>query len=495
MSGIRAQEQLSRLGEEVNLLLAHIQGRPGTRLPQYFSSDGQLRTGSPPLLIPPTWDISYFLDRVAAISLNSAGSTPAQVRAPVAADPRREPDPGPRMSDWAFLLWARDFLAAIAYPATVETLIITREYRKARTSRFVRKRDAQRHSSKLWRRFPAAYVLEGGSDSLLVDTATMRNYGQKIERRMFQYALIMFPLIAFLIWASFMVYSGRVLMRENSTLRTAVKDLDAQILQVQREEWPKYPSRLNGDVDWSTADLPPFCGDSSPTSTVSPATLRSAAAEIIPQPPKYPADSTLPRSGPQHQALCLEQVSLQQREKQLKDMHAMWVQFALPLQYSIAPYAVLFEQPFPEECDNKKTRFYCAFEKMELETHRYGMEQMVDGLIGAILPVVYALIGSIVSLFRAITAHAEADCLSPSDFAATRNRLMLGIVTGTVVGLFSDTLGWGSQASAALPLGPTALALLAGFASDRVFGMFDKLTERLFGNAGDGQRLQATARR
>jgi hypothetical protein len=110
------------------------------------------------------------------------------------------------------------------------------------------------------------------------------------------------------------------------------------------------------------------------------------------------------------------------------------------------------------------------------------MEQMVDGLMGAILPVAYAWLGTLASLFRRIGIKAEMETLGPTDYGAVRTSLILGLLAGTVIGLFSDVIGWG-DAHGTIPLGSTALALLAGFAADRVFVLLDTVAERVFGRA------------
>ena len=60
--------------------------------------------------------------------------------------------------------------------------------------------------------------------------------------------------------------------------------------------------------------------------------------------------------------------------------------------------------------------------------------------------------------------------------------LVLGVITGAVIGLFFSLLPQGQGVG--LPLSTTALALLAGYATDRVFELFDKFSTRVFSAAG-----------
>lgn len=69
--------------------------------------------------------------------------------------------------------------------------------------------------------------------------------------------------------------------------------------------------------------------------------------------------------------------------------------------------------------------------------------------------------------------------LGPAEYDGMMSSLVLGGLTGAVIGLFSNVVPQSEQ-SAGLPLATTALALLAGYAADRVFAMFDNLAKRVF---------------
>ena len=106
------------------------------------------------------------------------------------------------------------------------------------------------------------------------------------------------------------------------------------------------------------------------------------------------------------------------------------------------------------------------------------MQQMINGILAGIMPAMYAALGALASLFRRLANKVENERLGPSDYSAMLASLVLGVLMGTIIGLFSNALQGGQ--SVTLPLSTTALALLAGYATDRVFSMFDNLSERVF---------------
>jgi hypothetical protein len=106
------------------------------------------------------------------------------------------------------------------------------------------------------------------------------------------------------------------------------------------------------------------------------------------------------------------------------------------------------------------------------------MQQLLNGLLAGIMPAMYAALGALVSLFRRLAILAEKELLGSGEYGVM-NSLVLGGLTGAVIGLFSNVVQQGEQ-SAGLPLATTALALLAGYAADQVFAMFDSLAMRVF---------------
>ena len=120
MSEPRADEpEKTHLLDDIFLLLDHLQRQGDSRLQAHFSDTRQgITVGATGMVAKAPCD-SYreFLTRLERIRNDGASST--------LQDPQQ-------LDDVSFLRWSRDFLAAVAAPATVETIIITREYMDAR---------------------------------------------------------------------------------------------------------------------------------------------------------------------------------------------------------------------------------------------------------------------------------------------------------------------------------------------------------------------------
>ena len=177
--------------------------------------------------------------------------------------------------------------------------------------------------------------------------------------------------------------------------------------------------------------------------------------------------------------LCSEYARLEARSLELKEQHGLWVTISSPFRLFMSPASIF--RPIPPFPGCAPKDMLCVMRKLDLETHRYAMEQVLDGFIGGVLPVTYALLGSLAALFRNLNARADASRLSPADYGSIRNIMLLGVITGSVIGLFSDSLGWGGHEASGIPLASTALALLGGFASERVFAVFESLSVQVFG--------------
>ena len=149
-----------------------MQRLPDTRLALFFQArsgrDRDPASKADP--VPPTCSQSYFLDRLAAIAAAGPQARPNGVSAPLGAAPIVEDgDPGPHLNDLAFLLWARDFLAAVIYPASVETIRVTRAFRISRGRGFSFRLPrppteyATEHERSLWKYGPWSPPMPGPS--------------------------------------------------------------------------------------------------------------------------------------------------------------------------------------------------------------------------------------------------------------------------------------------------------------------------------------------
>lgn len=100
-----------------------------------------------------------------------------------------------------------------------------------------------------------------------------------------------------------------------------------------------------------------------------------------------------------------------------------------------------------------------------------------------VLPILFALVGTIASLLRDIGNKITDNLLAPRDETLALMRVPLGLMAGVAVGLFFSPSATATQISAGagvLTLSASGLAFIAGYAADGFFRMLDTLTTRVF---------------
>jgi len=129
--GFDPQTEHTRALKDVWVLLDFLGRQADSRLQAQFEDTRiGLATPSCKLAAPPCRTYRHFLKRVMSISDTLSGSDPAApAQSPTAGSP---PEGDEGMEDLDFLYFTRDFLAAVAAPATVHTIGVTRAYINAR---------------------------------------------------------------------------------------------------------------------------------------------------------------------------------------------------------------------------------------------------------------------------------------------------------------------------------------------------------------------------
>jgi hypothetical protein len=102
-----------------------------------------------------------------------------------------------------------------------------------------------------------------------------------------------------------------------------------------------------------------------------------------------------------------------------------------------------------------------------------------------ILPVIFGLLGTLVFVILDFYGKIRDSRLDPRDNSLCLIRLVLGMVTGSCIGLFySTTAPAGAspteRVSAALSLSASGIAFLAGFGVEGVFNMLQGMVGRVF---------------
>jgi hypothetical protein len=103
---------------------------------------------------------------------------------------------------------------------------------------------------------------------------------------------------------------------------------------------------------------------------------------------------------------------------------------------------------------------------------------------GYILPIMFALLGTLIGAFRSILNRIRANELAPRDLVRMKLGIPTGLVAGIAVGLFlspsSVPLQGEGGVAGQLTLTASGLGFLAGYASHRFFGFLDNVIRSVF---------------
>jgi hypothetical protein len=477
-----SEHALEPVLRDVGLLLDYLNRLPDMRLEQCFRPAPAQHPAAASVLTPPCQSQSYFLGRIAAIAALGKAARPNDITEPPAGNAPAGggatgavPDTvGSSLGNLAFLIWSRDLLAAVSSPATLDTIRVTRAYRAGRMME------------------PVVLRTTGNGHGTADERDLfMSRYGLEIARRMRLFQLLAIFLLWFSLYLSSMVYSGQVLMAENAALQTgwaahetrlreAVAE-DANLVQASLHagQRPALPLlALEYCAMRPSTGVPPrlevvrLASASTSSGDLAAPTLADPGTAVPPTAQVYISD--------RQRSLCEEREHLAKRESELRRSHGVWTEAASPViaLSSPLPGMIYFARTLQREL------FHWTDQPPDrtLESERYATEQLINGLLAGIMPAMYAALGALASLFRRLAQKAEEERLGPADHGGMMSSLVLGGLTGAVIGLFVNVVPQGGQgaASAGLPLTTTALALLAGYAADRVFAMFDNIAQRVF---------------
>jgi hypothetical protein len=371
-----------------------------------------------------------------------------------------------RLGDLAFLIWARDFLSSVAAPATLDTIRVTRAFRAHRAMRAEIEEDKSRNTTDERDLF-------------------MSRYGVFIARRVHRLTILALALLWCSLYVSYLVYTGQSLLSENAALRGEIASLDSRLREAGIQEEPQIQAALNaGQIGGNDLLTRPYCNLETP----SPSELKLDVVRLSNG--ATPLAVTAIRSfdgiqrsnlvlliSERQRALCAEVAVLEKRRGELVEAHRRWWEHSILLRRLTQPDEWL--TPGSWFASHAAARG----EDWHLETFRYRMQQFINGLLAGLMPAMYAALGALASLFRRVAQKGERELLGPADYSGALSSIVLGTLTGAVIGLFANVLPQ-TGPTVGLPLSTTALALLAGYATDRVFGLFDGLANRVFSEAG-----------
>jgi hypothetical protein len=95
-----------------------------------------------------------------------------------------------------------------------------------------------------------------------------------------------------------------------------------------------------------------------------------------------------------------------------------------------------------------------------------------------ILPCLFAFIGSVTAGVKYVRTQIDNYCLNFTDRGRLIQNEILGLMTGSVIGLFATYLLHSEQGIETLSI--SAIAFLAGYNISALFNLFDSLSLRIF---------------
>jgi hypothetical protein len=451
---------MNRSLHHIGVLLNYLTELPDSRLLLYFKATRESVTdGVPRNTAPPCDSYALFLDRLDAIA--AAFQTG-----------RRPPDPppgspgSPTLGHVAFVDWSRDFLAAVAAPATASSIRLTREYGIQRSNglraRFGKAlawvySTVARQSSE-----PALLPLLPADPEEEIHLHIARRLALWVQR--FEWATM--AMVVFTLLVSIYALSGRLILTNEGQMRDAWAKLDA-LVEAQEDKAFRTPTLpISGKSDFAVS---PLC------ELVKKEMVRVqlAAAGTTP----LPADGGKTETH-QFYMSALQAHLCDQRARVIQDLFVvtMHLQFwssviagpretirivHWPMPNPFRP-AVLFGvaqntlEQFAEREGKLCTELTSSRQEQDsnvedckstlwtlIDRSRNVAESILGSITQYVLPVCYGLLGAMAAALRLIRRKVDAATLVPTDRARLQQGAILGVLCGAVIGLFANQVGGG----------------------------------------------------
>jgi hypothetical protein len=451
------------------VLLDYLERQSDNRLQAQFDDTRQKRNvNSPKVVIAPCDKYDEFFTRLAQL--------------------RKKLDITFNAEDEQFLRSSRDFLAAVAHPATVETISITREYINTRTTRGLR-------GWRIWRR------QWGGSMPRRPNGAAVEDEGFKDSAHSLSSIVRWAERLAILATAFALFFSahamvGRLIINQEKDALTKYQELtksaDANRIGLLR-------------VSGAAALIDPKSGDHG-----CPSSYRD-----IGQAEPNPIDPLLILiNGEQQRAASAHISGVADASIAAKEAawslvtecrHVQWALMQLVTEnvrlkswdsFYITPwlgFIIGWSEPTVKAVTTAIDPDFCNdVAHAYRENPAVGCEKIFPLLIQDsasvansvlgwltmyILPCLYAFIGAATAAMIGLRRKLNASLLSYSDRGWVKQAMILGFVFGGVIGLFA---GYLSKAPESDGLGLSALALLAGYNVPAVSDLLEDLSKRIF---------------
>jgi hypothetical protein len=475
-------KEAARATEDVRVLLEFL-GRRADSLLQAQFEDTRVDRGASlrRLAAPPCRTYKHFLNRFTVIETKFHDPKPAQdTPSPTLASP---PEGDEELSDLAFLYLSRDFLAAVAAPATVDSIRVTNAYVARR-----------RHSlfSGLWRRSNAKRTGRAADSQAECEAGARRLASRVVLIEWFALGGTVLTLMI-----SAYAFAGHRILDSRSHIFSEYSAIGHDRVQLTTESGIKDLASPSSLASLCDRTAPPT--DAEPKDVASPVRVAgpgiAAAAELISDPPRQTVAT-------------LRECSLYWRSKQNTENIA-----AVTLHMTSWSGVVIndlhvgevfgINRAFIRKVADEHAEYCHALHLSRnpadgncgpaLEDLIYHTPEVVDTLLGCIalylLPTLYGGLGAMAATLRALRRKVDLSLVTMTDRGRVQQDVILGVLCGAIIGLFFGSIG---KASPQEGLGLSALALLAGYNISGVFSFLDELSNRVFqparaGSADSGQ--------
>ncbi|WP_431285137.1 hypothetical protein ACQW02_10225 [Humitalea sp. 24SJ18S-53] len=470
------------LVDDVDLLIDHLgRHRPGRLDACFEDSRGDLPRPAnvpfPPQLRPGTVPSkAEFLRRWADISTRADVSKAVP---PAGWDGQ--------VDDMVFLVAARDFLAALALPATVSMIRLTNAYVR-RCAQGALSRAARKAAQ-------AASSVDLRSDEAL-------GYRLATTATVFRWICLFTVILTLLV--SLMTFGGKRLLEEQDRWLTFLGTVTSEIATEQSA-----PMRATTPApDASTASRIPelaYCDE--PFLDAGGAVLYRTARQDVLCNRLWGINRTVNQLNGHLEAwgdtwiatpfMWLTGLSSSGREGRVR----VYAEAARPasLRDALVTLGWTPGTPVPEEMRAQALGLAArSQERFDLlkylsEQHRVAggtsptqAKAMIEALSLYVMPCFYALLGAFVAVFQGLKRRAASFTLERSERDQAMATLLYGVVFGALVGILADMLRAPPISGAAgdeVVLGVSVIALLAGYSVAHVFRFLDNFADRIFGAA------------
>jgi hypothetical protein len=484
----------ARVYDDVRVLLEFLGQRADSLLQSHFDDTrGDLAAPARRLASPPCKSYKHFLSRLASIGRRFSSpdndEPPSTRLGPVAAirvgsgeairvGPFDEDD----LSDPAFLSFSRDFLAAVAAPATVDSIRVTRAYVYARRHslwwRLIR-----------WRPVPVISADRAAAPQAACDesvTAGARRLASRVV--ITEYSAMLMTLFTLVVSAY--ALSGQKILDSRQHIFNDYQQISLDVATLDKDWLAMQPA----DIDPNAP--PPLCAPGNATVRAA----RSVGIKVAEATTATRTDAVTGSMGAApaadasaSPAVIAHQCTLYWKRKRTnEDMTAVtlhlvsWTQVVLqwhPLGSVFGIDNSFIEASASLHEDWCKSLGYSTGTDCErsLQDLIYHTPEVANSLLGCIalyvLPTLYGFLGAAASVLRALRRKVELSLVTMTDRGRVQQDLILGLLCGAIMGLFAGYIG---KAEAATGLGLSALALLAGYNVTDTLAFLDELCHRIF---------------